>query len=125
MDVEATVVFLDACFSGTQRDGKMLLKSRGVAIKPKHEIPQGNVIVLSATTGDETAMPYTKQGHGIFTYYLLKKIKATQGNCSLGELNDYVFEEVSKQSIVVNGKPQTPTITTSFNLNNWKELKLK
>lgn len=111
---EQVTVFLDACFSGSQRDGKtMASAARGVAIKAKNSAPKGNMVVMSAATGNETAYPYMEKGHGLFTYFLLKKLKDTKGDVSYGELIDYVHGEVSKKSIVENNKSQTPTSTAS------------
>lgn len=123
---KSTVVFLDACFSGAQRDGGMLASARGVAIKAKPTAPLGNMVVFSAAQGDETAYPYKEQNHGLFTYYLLKKIQESEGNITLGELSDYITDQVGKKSIIVNRKSQTPTVSVSSSLKgNWKELKLK
>lgn len=116
---KSVVVFLDACFSGTKRDGSMLASSRGVAIKAKQSNPTGNMVVLSAAQGDETAYPYNEKGHGMFTYFLLKKLQDTKGNITFGELANYVTSEVKKQSIVVNGKMQTPTVSPSGNVGDW------
>lgn len=118
------IVLLDACFSGAQRGEGMLASARGVAIKAKKNVLSGNVVVLSAAKGDETAYPYTDQKHGLFTYYILKKIKETKGECTLGELSQYVTNEVSKKSIVVNSKSQTPTVSASPTFE-WENLKLK
>ena len=41
---KSVIVLLDACFSGANRDGKMLASARGVAIKAKQESPQGNIV---------------------------------------------------------------------------------
>ncbi len=113
-NAERIMVFLDACFSGAQRDGGVLQASaRGVAIKAKSTNPQKNMIVLSAATGDETAYPYKEKEHGMFTYYLLKKLQETAGKTTMGELMDYVKMEVLKSSITENKKSQTPTITVS------------
>lgn len=118
----AVTVFLDACFSGAQRDGTMLASARGVAIKVDAERPQGNLVVFSAAQGDETAYPYKEQNHGMFTYYLLKKWKETKGNVTLGELSGYVTDQVRKQSIVENGKLQTPSVASSPSLGNeWEK----
>lgn len=126
LPVKQTIVFLDACFSGTQRDGNMLVAAKGVAIIPKKEVPQGNMVVMSASQGDETAFFYKKKRHGLFTYYLLKKLQETKGNVTLGELGNYVKKEVSQYSIVNNGKSQTPSIMASQVLgDNWKNMKLK
>jgi len=123
---KSVLVLLDACFSGAMRDGGMLASARGVAIKAKQNAPKGNLVVLSAAQGDETAYPYTEKGHGLFTYYLLKKIQETKGNVTFGKLAEYVTSEVKKQSVLSNGKMQTPTVTASQTLvNSWKNMKLK
>jgi hypothetical protein len=120
---KSVIVLLDACFSGANRDGKMLASARGVAIKAKQESPQGNIVVFSAAQGDQTAYPYKEKGHGLFTYYILKKLKETRGKISLGELTEYVTTEVKKRSIIVNSKLQTPTASSSA--KNWKNWKMR
>lgn len=121
----SVVVLLDACFSGAKRDGGMLASARGVAIKVKQNAPKGNMVVLSAAQGDETAYPYKEKGHGLFTYYLLKKLQETKGDITFGELADYVTAEVKKQSIVVNGKMQTPLVSPSSSATDWRNWKLR
>lgn len=119
-------VFIDACFSGANRDGGMLASSRGVAIKTKTCVPTGNVIAFSAAQGDETAYPYTEKNHGLFTYYFLKKLQETKGDVTLGELCEYVIDQVGKQSIIINRKSQTPKVSVSSSLiDNWKNIKIK
>lgn len=120
-----TIVFLDACFCGSNRDGNMLASARGVKLRPKTEDPIGNMVIFSAASGDETASPYAEKNHGLFTYYLLKKIKESKGNIQLGELADYVKTNVRQQSVVVNRKSQTPTITPSSQVSaTWDKIKL-
>ena len=118
-------VFMDACFSGAVRDGGMMASARGVAIKAKQAAPKGNMIVLSAAQGDETAYPYKEKGHGLFTYFLLKKLQETKGDVTIGVLADYITSEVKKHSIVVNGKLQTPIVTFSNGATDWRNWKLK
>lgn len=123
---QSAVVFLDACFSGAQRDGQMLSQARGVAINPKKIAPSGNLVVFSASQGDETAYAYTEKGHGLFSYYLLKKLQESKGNTTLGELAAFVAENVSKDSAVKNSKNQTPTVVSSAEMKGiWMNLKLK
>lgn len=123
---KSVTVFLDACFSGAKREGSMLTSARGIAIKVKQSAPEGNLVVFSASQGDETAYPYDDQQHGLFTYYLLKKLKESTNSLTLGELADYVTQQVMQQSMKQNGKMQTPTVLSSTTLNNsWKEIKLK
>lgn len=122
---KSVTVFLDACFSGAKRDGDMLASARGVAIKVKQATPVGNIVVFSAAQGDETAYPY-KEEHGLFTYYLLKKLQETKGNVTLGELSDYIKTQVERQSIVINGKLQSPSfVSTATIANSWKKWTLK
>ena len=119
-------VFMDACFSGAQRSGDMLAAARGVAIKTSQGKPTGNMVVFSAAQGDETAYPYKEKGHGMFTYFLLKKLQETKGDVTLGELSNYITNNVSQRSIVENNKSQTPTVTPSATLSDkWQGMKLK
>lgn len=125
MNLNQAVVFLDACFSGTQRDGDMIVAARGVAIKPKEEKPQGRIVVLSATSDEEAAYSYKTKQHGMFSYFLLKKLQETKGKTTLGELTDYVTKQVRQQSIVVNGKTQTPNLYVSDDIKpSWDQLHL-
>ena len=126
MPAENVTVFMDACFSGSKRENGMLASARGVAIKARSGMPQGNMVVFSAAQGDETAYPNNDEKHGMFTYYLLKKLQETEGNVTLQELGDYITRNVSQQSILLNGKSQTPCVTPSATLDaSWREWKLK
>lgn len=119
------IVFMDACFSGARRGEGMLMAARGVQLKAKTASPQNNMIVFSAAQGDETAYPYDKQNHGLFTYFLLKKLKETGGKVTLGELTDYVSDEVKKVSLLENSKIQTPQVQISPKISgSWRELDL-
>ena len=123
---ESITYFMDACFTGANRDGGMLVSARGVAIKPKNETLSGKSIVFSASSGDETAMALESEGHGLFTYFLLKKLQETKGNVTYGELADYINKNVKKEAFLINEKPQTPTVTTSQAVEpTWKTMKLK
>ena len=126
LNAKSIVVLLDACFSGAKRDGGMIASARGVAIKTKQAAPKGNMVILSAAQGDETAYPYKEHGHGLFTYFLLKKLNESKGDVTLGELADYITSNVKKTSIVENGKLQTPAISVSPLMESiWREIKLK
>lgn len=120
MPSAGTIVLLDACFSGAQRDGKMLSSSRGVAIKAKEEPVSGNLVVFSAAQGDETAYPYKEYHHGLFTFFLLSALQEKGGLILLGDLYDYVTKQVSRTSIVENGKSQTPSVTASLSSPDWR-----
>ena len=115
-------VVLDACFSGGGRN-QGLLAARSVRIKPKEETISGNMVVFSASSSDQTALPYHDQKHGMFTYYLLKKLQESKGKVSFGELFEYLKNNVGVESLRINGKSQDPDIIWSPVLTNtWQNL---
>ena len=105
-------VLLDACFSGGGRN-QGLLAARAVRIKPKEEDVRGNMIVFAASQGEQSALPYHDQKHGMFTYFLLKKLQDSKGVVTYGELDDYLRKQVSIESLRVNSKPQDPAVNVS------------
>ncbi len=118
--------FLDACFSGSKRDEGMLMSARGVAIKAREGELKGNAISFSASSGEQTAFSYEEKGHGLFTYFLLKKLQETEGDVSYQELGEYINKEVSYYSVVNNNKAQNPTVTSSQSTDNgWKNYTFK
>ena len=126
LGAKQVVVFLDACFSGsTGEGGTLMANARSVALVARQERPTGNMIVFSAASDDQTAFPYKDQGHGMFTYYLLKKLQSSKGNVTLGDLGQYIIDNVKQKSVVLNRKLQTPTVTCSSDLTgDWKSIKL-
>ncbi|MBD5379951.1 MAG: caspase family protein [Bacteroides sp.] len=125
LNAKSLIVFLDACFSGAQKDGHMLASARGVAIKVKEDKPTGNLVVVSAAQGDQTAYPYTSKGHGLMTYFLLKKLQETNGDVKLGELTDYITTQVKRTSLVENGKYQVPVTLYDEDNDNWRNQTLR
>ena len=109
---EKITVFLDACFGGGARN-QGLLAARGVKIKPKEEALAGKLVVFSASSGDQSSLPYKSKGHGIFTYFLLKKLQESGGNLTYQELSNYIKENVSLKSVVINSKQQDPQTNVS------------
>ena len=103
----------------------MLASARGVAIKVRDEAPQGNLVVFTAAQGDETAYQYAEKGHGMFTYFLLKKLQESKGGVTLGELGDYITNEVKRESLLNNNKIQTPAVIPAAEMTGWRGWKLK
>jgi uncharacterized caspase-like protein len=117
-------VFLDACFSGGGRDAG-LLAARAVKIKPKMEIIDGNIVVFSATSEEQSALPFKERQHGMFTYHLLKNIQETKGNVTYGELENNVKQKVSIESLKINQKSQDPQVLFSSKIiNEWSTWKI-
>jgi hypothetical protein len=117
-------VFLDACFSGGAR-GQGLIASRGVRIKPKNDYLTGKIVVFSASSGTESSLPWKEKNHGLFTYYLLKKLKDSKGSVAFNYLFNYLNKNVVLKSIQVNSRDQTPKILVSPEVSDeWKNWRL-
>ena len=105
-------VFLDACFSGGGR-GQGLLAARAVKVKPKTEAIEGNIVVFSATSEEQSALPYKDKQHGMFTYYLLKEIQESRGLINYEALEKGLKESVAIESLRINQKSQDPQVLVS------------
>ena len=123
------LVLLDACFSGTKRDGSLMAQNQrafGIAVKHEAHNPRGNMMVMSAAQGDQTSLTYKKKRHGLFTYCLLKKLQESKGGCTLGELNDYVASEVKRIAGTTFSKRQHPDHHESgLMVNTWQSKRLR
>ena len=104
-------VFLDACFSGGGRD-EGILSARGIRIVPENQQCVGNMVVFAASKGDQVALPYHDQKHGLFTYFMLKKLKESKGKVTYKEFYDYLKQNVGVESIRIS-KEQDPVINFS------------
>jgi len=72
------------------------------------------------------AYPNKEQQHGLFTYYLLKKLQESAGDIALKDLGDYITKQVSQQSLLLNDKKQTPCVTPSASVGTeWQNWKLR
>lgn len=119
-------VFLDACFSGGGRNQGLVPARSGIVLQPKEEKLKGNLIVFSATSGDQIALPYSNKKHGMFTYFLLKALKNSNGNITYGKLADELIKNVPKTSILENSKKQIPEVNVSPSIGNkWENWKVK
>lgn len=121
-----TSVFLDACFSGISRDNEGVTEGlRGVEIEAEEAtFSDGNIVVFSAAQGNETAQGYPEEGHGLFTYYLLKEMQSTNGLVNYGDLSDRIVSNVKNRAKSLKlQKKQTPTTRVSEKMaNNWRRL---
>ena len=65
-------MLIDACFSGNDKWDVVTLDEthRGIAPVVKQETVTGNVVVLTAASGMETALAYEEQAHGLFHTFL-------------------------------------------------------
>ena len=125
-NIKKASIFLDACFSGGGRN-EGLAPGRGIMIKSKDEVIQnGNLVVFTASTGDQKSYTFKEKGHGMFTYYLLKKLQETKGDVSFDELAKYIKDNVEQNSLLKNNALQNPSILVSSQISEiWKNWSLK
>lgn len=113
MPAHSVTFFIDACFSGTRRNGQPIVHGgRGLVKKANTGAINGNLIIFSAATTEQTAWPYPEKRHGLFTYFLLKALQMTNGTMSYEKLIAYLTEKVSLEASLQN-RSQTPTMQYS------------
>ncbi len=118
-------VFLDACFTGGGRDAG-LLAARAVKITPQNDFLKGNIVVFTASSGDESSLPWKEKQHGMFTYFLLKKLQESKGDVTFSDLSTFLKEKVSLESVRTNSKSQNPQTLYSQDLQDaWSSFKFK
>jgi hypothetical protein len=122
---QKVTVFLDACFSGGGRN-QSLNSTRAIKINPKVIEMPAKIIVFAGTSGEQSASPYKEKQHGLFTYFLLKKLQETKGNLTYKDLGNFLVEKVALESVLINNKEQNPQIIVSPDLKNtWETWKFK
>jgi len=100
----SVTVFLDTCYSGSNRGSEMLIAdARPILLKAKDtSVPEG-FTVFTAAAGDETAKSLEEAKHGLFSYFLMKGMEGdadTNGDKQITaeELHSYVKSNVVQQS---------------------------
>lgn len=80
---------------------------------------------MFSAAGKQSAIPDDDKGHGLFTYYLLKKLKDSAGRVSYGELWQYLSDNVARRSAVIGkNKIQTPELEISDNArSSWSTMR--
>jgi len=116
LDAKSSTLFIDACFSGANRESEMLLAdARPVFMEVQAGIP-GNVTVFSAAGGKEISSAWPEKKHGLFSYFLMKGMRGDADingdrEITMGELGDYIKENVSEMAGMLD-REQTPGLQT-------------
>ncbi len=113
LQVKEVIVALDSCFSGAGGKSVIAKGAKPLVMNMEHDIiPVKNMIVLSASSGDQISSAYEEKGHGLFTYFMLKGIK-DEGNASgveIGELFNYIKPQVERIARKVYNNEQSPQL---------------
>lgn len=108
LKAKQVVVALDACFSGSGGRSVLPKGARPLVAKVDEGLPAAaGLSVLAAAASDEITSGLDEQGHGIFTYFLLKGLM--EGRRSTRELYDYLKPRVQSEARRQN-RDQTPAL---------------
>ncbi len=112
LGAKTVTVFLDACFSGANRESEMLLADARPVFMEVDAAASGNVTVFSAASGKEISSAWPEKKHGLFSYYLMKGMRGdadanNDKKITVGELADFVKENVSDMAGMLD-REQTP-----------------
>jgi len=114
LNANSVTVFLDACFTGANRENEMLLAgARPVSIQLKNNY-LNDVTVFSATSSNEISSSYPKNKHGLFSYFLMKGMQGEadtnkDNKLTINELFDYTKKNVSRIAGTLD-REQTPQL---------------
>ena len=115
LNVKSITVIMDACFTGSSRDNQPILAdARPIYIEVEPSIVPSNMVVFTASSGNEISSGYSEKNHGIFTYYLLKGLNGNaDGNndrkITVNEMSSYLSEKVPQQARKM-GREQNPQL---------------
>lgn len=115
LKAKTVIVALDSCFSGSGGRSVLAKGTRPLVAKVDMGRISGDKIVsLSASAGSEISGTIEEQGHGAFTYFLLKGIngaaKDESGKVTIASLYDYLRPKVQDTARLSN-RDQTPQLS--------------
>ncbi len=114
LNARSVSVFLDTCFTGENRERRMLLDARGIVVVPSEKSMPNNITILSAASGGQFSSALKQKEHGLFTYYVLKGLSGNADDnkdkkLTIGELGKYVQAKVKEQA-AMEGREQIPEL---------------
>jgi len=111
------IVVLDSCFSGAGGRSVLAKGARPLVMNmDKQVFHNDRIAILSAAAGNQISSTYEEKGHGLFTYFFLKGIKA--GNSELGTLYNYLKPQVERIARKTYNNEQTPGLIAPVGLLN-------
>ena len=114
LNYNSLTVVIDACFSGLSEKGMLISDISPVFIDVKNPVIAGkNTTVFTSATGEQVSSWYRNKKHSLFTYYFLKALngeadKNGDKKLTLGEIRDYIDDNVPYMARRLNNREQTP-----------------
>ncbi|MBA3019097.1 MAG: ankyrin repeat domain-containing protein [Proteobacteria bacterium] len=115
------IVVLDSCFSGAGGRSVLAKGARPLVMNMEKQVFHSDrIAILSASSGSQISSTHDKEGHGLFTYFLLKGLKGdadtnNDGTINIGELYGYISPNVERIARKVYNNEQTPQIIVQNN----------
>jgi len=117
LQAKEIIVVLDSCFSGAGGRSVLAKGARPLVMNmDKQVFYSDRIAILSASSGSQISSTHDKEGHGLFTYFLLKGIK--EGNSELGMLYNYLKPQVERIARKTYNNEQTPGLIAPKGLLN-------
>jgi uncharacterized caspase-like protein len=121
LQAKEIIVALDSCFSGAGGRSVIAKGARPLVVNLQNNMALSkNMMVLSASSGEQISSTYDEKGHGLFTYFLLKGIKnedvvRQDGSIAVSDLFSYIKPQVERISRKRYNNEQTPQLIVSDN----------
>lgn len=113
---KSVTMFIDACYSGQTRGGDVLVaNAKPVSLKSDTNAYPPNFTVITASANDQISSSSPELKHGIFSFYLMKGMEGEadankDGKITVGEMQDYLSDKVSRQAMTLNRKQTTQLV---------------
>lgn len=109
LKAKRVLVVLDSCFSGAGGRSVLAQGMRPLVTKLNLAPTKGKVVSLAASASEEITGALEEQGHGLFTYHLLKALTETAGRGSVAELYTALKPRLQDEARRQN-RTQTPQV---------------
>ena len=114
LGVNSTVI-LDACYTGTNKDGAALIEGKPIFKAPKGAFVPNNITLISAASGNQIAWMDDKTGHSLMTYHLLKGLqgladKNRDRRIDSEEIANYLKASVNRSALILHEQSQEPEV---------------
>ena len=116
LEARSVTVFLDACFSGANRENEILLAGARPVFLDVNTAVAANVTLFSAASGNQISSSWSEKQHGIFSYWLMKGMQGSadanrDNRLTVEELGGFIRNNVSTTAGKLD-REQTPVLQT-------------
>jgi hypothetical protein len=124
LGARSVTVVVDACFSGNSAGGWLVNSASPVFVKTEPIAQMDGVVLITAAQSDQVASWDEKSRHGLFTYHFLQAANGAaddegfgnaDGTVTLGEIKNYLDEEMTYAARRSFGRIQTASISGQLN----------